>query len=80
MFDSLICCVSVKLSESGDFQLWEYLLTTRPGIGWVGGAASLTGVVLQVAIGLMVLCSSTFVRRSGHFEVRGNTLRYVETL
>ncbi|XP_063761155.1 NADPH oxidase 5 [Eleginops maclovinus] len=59
----------VKLSESGDFQLWEYLLTTRPGIGWVGGAASLTGLVLQMAISLMVLCSSTFVRRSGHFEV-----------
>ncbi|KAI9532682.1 hypothetical protein NQZ68_030624, partial [Dissostichus eleginoides] len=58
-----------KLSESGDFQLWEYLLTTRPGIGWVGGAASLTGIVLQLAIGLMVLCSSTFVRRSGHFEL-----------
>uniref|UniRef100_A0A4W6FYZ2 NADPH oxidase 5 n=1 Tax=Lates calcarifer TaxID=8187 RepID=A0A4W6FYZ2_LATCA len=47
----------------------EYLLTTRPGIGWVKGTASVTGVVLQVVICLMVLCSSTFVRRSGHFEV-----------
>uniref|UniRef100_A0A672ZJ43 NADPH oxidase, EF-hand calcium binding domain 5 n=1 Tax=Sphaeramia orbicularis TaxID=375764 RepID=A0A672ZJ43_9TELE len=49
--------------------LWEFLLTTRPGIGWVKGTASVTGVVLQVVICLMVLCSSTFVRRSGHFEV-----------
>uniref|UniRef100_A0AAQ5XSP8 NADPH oxidase, EF-hand calcium binding domain 5 n=1 Tax=Amphiprion ocellaris TaxID=80972 RepID=A0AAQ5XSP8_AMPOC len=59
----------VHLSENSTFSLWEYLLTTRPGIGWVKGTASLTGVVLQVVICLMVLCSSTFVRRSGHFEV-----------
>ncbi|XP_053740574.1 NADPH oxidase 5 isoform X1 [Synchiropus splendidus] len=59
----------VKMSEKSEFSLWEYLLTTRPGIGWVKGTASLTGVVLQVLICLMVLCSSTFVRRSGHFEV-----------
>lgn len=49
--------------------MWEYLFTTRPGIGWVQGTASITGVVLQVIICLMVVCSSTFVRRSGHFEV-----------
>ncbi|KAM4618776.1 NADPH oxidase 5 [Polymixia lowei] len=59
----------VHLSEQTDYSVWEYLLTTRPGIGWVKGAASLTGVVLQAIICLMVLCSSTFVRRSGHFEV-----------
>ncbi|XP_059190334.1 NADPH oxidase 5 [Centropristis striata] len=59
----------VQLSEHSEFQLWEYLLTTRPGIGWVKGTASVTGVILQVVICLMVLCSSTFVRRSGHFEV-----------
>uniref|UniRef100_A0A8P4FZ32 NADPH oxidase, EF-hand calcium binding domain 5 n=1 Tax=Dicentrarchus labrax TaxID=13489 RepID=A0A8P4FZ32_DICLA len=59
----------VQLSESSGFSLWEYLLTTRPGIGWVKGTASVTGVLLQVFICLMVLCSSTFVRRSGHFEV-----------
>nr|XP_020471485.1 NADPH oxidase 5 [Monopterus albus]XP_020471486.1 NADPH oxidase 5 [Monopterus albus] len=59
----------VWMTESGEYSLWEYLLTTRPGIGWVQGTASVTGVVLQVLICLMVLCSSTFVRRSGHFEV-----------
>ncbi|XP_026221875.1 NADPH oxidase 5 [Anabas testudineus] len=59
----------VWLSESSEYTLWEYLLTTRPGIGWVKGTASVTGVVLQLIICLMVLCSSTFVRRSGHFEV-----------
>lgn len=66
------------MSESSEFSLWEYLLTTRPGIGWVKGTASVTGVVLQVAICLMVLCSSTFVRRSGHFEVRVQTGLFVD--
>ncbi|XP_006035482.1 NADPH oxidase 5 [Alligator sinensis] len=51
------------------YSLWEYLFTTRPGIGWVGGSASITGIILQLLIALMLLCSSTFVRRSGHFEV-----------
>ncbi|XP_066525524.1 NADPH oxidase 5 [Hoplias malabaricus] len=60
----------VRLTKADDsYQLWEYLLTTRPGIGWIKGTASITGVVLQVLICLMVVCSSTFVRRSGHFEV-----------
>uniref|UniRef100_A0A8C1VQL3 NADPH oxidase, EF-hand calcium binding domain 5 n=1 Tax=Cyprinus carpio TaxID=7962 RepID=A0A8C1VQL3_CYPCA len=59
-----------RMSQNdGMYQLWEYLFTIRPGIGWVNGTASITGVVLQVLICLMVVCSSTFVRRSGHFEV-----------
>uniref|UniRef100_A0A8D0H113 NADPH oxidase 5 n=1 Tax=Sphenodon punctatus TaxID=8508 RepID=A0A8D0H113_SPHPU len=52
-----------------NYHLWEYLLTTRPGIGWIKGSASITGIVLQLLIGLMLVCSSTFVRKSGHFEV-----------
>ncbi|XP_068452623.1 NADPH oxidase 5 [Clinocottus analis] len=59
----------VQLSRAGRYRLWEFLLTTRPGIGWVKGTASLTGCFLQAMICLMVLCSSTFVRRGGHFEV-----------
>ncbi|XP_066557302.1 NADPH oxidase 5 [Amia ocellicauda] len=59
----------VVLSQRGDYRLWEYVLTTRPGIGWVCGTASLTGVLLQLLVSLMTVCSSTFVRRSGHFEV-----------
>uniref|UniRef100_A0A4W4FI55 NADPH oxidase, EF-hand calcium binding domain 5 n=1 Tax=Electrophorus electricus TaxID=8005 RepID=A0A4W4FI55_ELEEL len=57
------------IQMDGRYHMWEYLLTTRPGIGWIYGTASITGVVLQVLICLMVVCSSTFVRRSGHFEV-----------
>uniref|UniRef100_A0A4W3IC88 NADPH oxidase 5 n=1 Tax=Callorhinchus milii TaxID=7868 RepID=A0A4W3IC88_CALMI len=60
----------VTLTRGGSsYRLWEYLLTTRPGIGWVYGTASITGIVLQLLIVVMLICSSTFVRRSGHFEV-----------
>nr|XP_034987607.1 NADPH oxidase 5 [Zootoca vivipara] len=60
----------VRMSQiKGTYQLWEYLFTTRPGIGWIYGTASLTGLVLQLLIALMLVCSSTFVRKGGHFEV-----------
>ncbi|XP_063170067.1 NADPH oxidase 5 [Candoia aspera] len=60
----------VRMSQAkGGYHLWEYLLTTRPGIGWIYGTASLTGLLLQLLIGLMLVCSTTLVRRSGHFEV-----------
>ncbi|KAK1789696.1 hypothetical protein P4O66_015590 [Electrophorus voltai] len=64
-----IFILSRLIQMDGRYHMWEYLLTTRPGIGWIYGTASITGVVLQVLICLMVVCSSTFVRRSGHFEV-----------
>ncbi|XP_039225533.1 NADPH oxidase 5 isoform X2 [Crotalus tigris] len=59
----------VRLSQAkGGYRLWEYLFTTRPGIGWIHGTASLTGLLLQLLISLMLVCSTTLVRRSGHFE------------
>ncbi|XP_032089065.1 NADPH oxidase 5 [Thamnophis elegans] len=60
----------VRLSQAkGGYCLWEYLFTTRPGIGWIHGTASLTGLLLQLLTSLMLVCSTTLVRRSGHFEV-----------
>ncbi|XP_062998451.1 NADPH oxidase 5 isoform X1 [Elgaria multicarinata webbii] len=60
----------VRMSQTKDsYQLWEYLFTTRPGIGWIYGTTSITGLVLQLLICVMLVCSSTFVRKSGHFEV-----------
>ncbi|XP_052503144.1 LOW QUALITY PROTEIN: NADPH oxidase 5 [Budorcas taxicolor] len=56
-------------SEASPFRFWELLLTTRPGIGWVHGSASPTGVALLLLLLLMFACSSSCVRRSGHFEV-----------
>uniref|UniRef100_A0A8D1TN80 NADPH oxidase 5 n=1 Tax=Sus scrofa TaxID=9823 RepID=A0A8D1TN80_PIG len=56
-------------SEASPFQFWELLLTTRPGIGWVHGSASPTGVALLLLLLVQFACSSSCVRRSGHFEV-----------
>ncbi|VFV39046.1 nadph oxidase 5 [Lynx pardinus] len=56
-------------SGASPFRFWELLLTTRPGIGWVRGSASPTGVALLLLLLLMFACSSSCIRRSGHFEV-----------
>ncbi|XP_023442506.2 NADPH oxidase 5 [Dasypus novemcinctus] len=56
-------------SEASAFRFWELLLTMRPGIGWVYGSASPTGVALLLLLLLLFACSSSCVRRSGHFEV-----------
>ncbi|KAK6185049.1 hypothetical protein SNE40_007371 [Patella caerulea] len=47
----------------------DVIFTTKAGLGWVAGTAPLTGVVLVVILIVMVICSMSFVRRSGHFEV-----------
>lgn len=63
---------AARMSRTKDsYCLWEYLLTTRPGIGWFYGTAPLSGLLLQALIGLMLVCSCPFIRKSGHFEVRG---------
>uniref|UniRef100_A0ACB8E514 Uncharacterized protein n=1 Tax=Sphaerodactylus townsendi TaxID=933632 RepID=A0ACB8E514_9SAUR len=60
----------VRMSQAKDsYCLWEYLLTTRPGIGWVYGTASLSGLFLQLLVALLFVCSCPFVRKGGHFEV-----------
>ncbi|KAJ6651232.1 hypothetical protein lerEdw1_021170 [Lerista edwardsae] len=59
----------MRMSQAqGSFRFWEFLLTTRPGIGWIYGTASITGLLLQLLVSLMLVCSSAFVRQSGHFE------------
>lgn len=68
----LVLCSSPALqaqSEASPFRFWELLLTTRPGIVWVHGLASPTGVALLLLLLLMFACSSSCVRRRGHFEV-----------
>uniref|UniRef100_A0A6I8R677 NADPH oxidase, EF-hand calcium-binding domain 5 n=1 Tax=Xenopus tropicalis TaxID=8364 RepID=A0A6I8R677_XENTR len=60
----------INLTEkTGAYTFWEYLLTIRPGIGWISGTASITGILLQLLICLMLLFSNTFVRKGGYFEV-----------
>lgn len=53
-----------------NYTLYEWLLTSRPGVyGLVGGAANPTGVALGILLLVMFICSQTFVRRGGCFEI-----------
>uniref|UniRef100_K7G906 NADPH oxidase 5 n=1 Tax=Pelodiscus sinensis TaxID=13735 RepID=K7G906_PELSI len=46
----------VRLAQrQGRPALWEYLFTTRPGIGWIHGSAALTGIALQLLLCLIPL-------------------------
>ncbi|CAM1325380.1 NOX5 (predicted) [Pycnogonum litorale] len=54
---------------SEDFSLYEYLFTLKPGIGWVGGSASVTGWCLLAIIIVIVIAAHPCVRRSHMFEV-----------
>lgn len=58
-----------RLSEGDGHVMTLYTFTTHHDIGWVGGAASITGWVLLAILLVMFLCSLPCVRRSGRFEV-----------
>lgn len=58
----------VSLREDG-LPLWRYFLWVGTGVGWVGGAAGLTGVLLLAMLVVMVACALPCVRKNGFFEV-----------
>ena len=54
-----------------EWTFWEYLFTTKPGIGWIyPGLGYITGDVLIVVLLIIVVCSLSAVRASGYFQVR----------
>lgn len=56
--------------NSGNYTMSEWLLTSRPGyFGLVAGSAYPTGVILLIILVIMTVCSMSFVRRGGCFEV-----------
>ena len=53
-----------------DYDFWDWLMTNRPGVfGTIGGFANPTGVALMVVLTVMFICSMTWVRKGGYFEV-----------
>lgn len=60
---------AVLLAEDGTLALWEILLTDVTDFGTIPGSAMITGWLLIIIINIMIICSMSFVRRSGHFEV-----------
>ena len=54
---------------------WKYFFFVGTGLGWVGGAAGITGICLGIVLCIMILCSLPCVRRKGHFQVSGECLQ-----
>lgn len=62
--------VNDPVVNAKNYTLYEWLLTSKPGVyGLVGGAANPTGVALGVLLLVMFFCSQAFVRRGGCFEI-----------
>ena len=59
------------LGFNGTVTYWEYLFTLKAGLGYVGpGFAYISGVLLDVILLIMVICSTPFIRRNGYFQVK----------
>ncbi|XP_015925086.1 NADPH oxidase 5 isoform X2 [Parasteatoda tepidariorum] len=59
-------------SESKDEEsipFLQFLTSTHLNIGWIGGAACITGWILILILIIMFISSMPFVRRNGKFEV-----------
>ncbi|CAF1196565.1 unnamed protein product [Adineta ricciae] len=52
-----------------DHSWGTYMFATRPNLGWVGGLAPLTGVILCIILAVIVICSMQWIRRGGHFQI-----------
>lgn len=57
------------LQRDKKLNLFEILFTLKAKVGWFYGFAPLSGVILDVILLIMFICSMEFVRRSGCFEV-----------
>ncbi|EGI61142.1 PREDICTED: NADPH oxidase 5 isoform X1 [Acromyrmex echinatior] len=70
----LIYCGTVIVKDekmnNGNYAMFEWLLTSRPGyFGLIAGSAYPTGVILFIILVIMIVCSMSFVRRGGCFEI-----------
>ena len=68
---------SVDAAQFSEFSWWEWLFTTKIGIGWFHGSTCITGWVLLMLYTIVGLGSLPCVRRSGLFEVSTLILIYV---
>nr|XP_053626979.1 NADPH oxidase 5-like [Cherax quadricarinatus] len=59
----------VTLGDVTGITMNAYMWDTSLGIGWVGGLANPTGVVLMIILTIIVAFSHRIVRKSGYFEV-----------
>ncbi|XP_040570959.1 NADPH oxidase 5 isoform X2 [Lepeophtheirus salmonis] len=56
--------------RNGSYSFSDWIFTSSPGLfGLTGGLANPTGVALIVILSIMILCSMTWVRKGGYFEI-----------
>ncbi|XP_074657315.1 NADPH oxidase 5-like [Tubulanus polymorphus] len=60
---------AIVTSLDEHFTYYDYLLTTKPGLGWVYGTASITGLALLALLALIVTCALPCVRGRGRFQL-----------
>ncbi|KAG7162785.1 NADPH oxidase 5-like 2, partial [Homarus americanus] len=61
--------LTVTLGDVTGISMNDYMWDTSLGIGWVGGLANPTGVVLMIILTIIVAFSHRIVRKSGYFEI-----------
>ena len=65
----MLSLARIEVNNLSNYSMWEYLIGVNTDIGWVGGAAGLTGFILLLILMIMVICSLPCIRRRGYFEV-----------
>ena len=70
LFHTAMHVINFKiLSKITTISWFDFLFSTYLGIGWIGGAACLTGWLLLALLIAMMIPAQPFMRRSGQFEV-----------
>ncbi len=54
------------------FLIERVQFTTIPGIGWIGGFAPISGVILCVILAIIAIFSMNCIRYKGHSRVNRN--------
>ena len=70
----MLCNAAARLDLTGaldplNITGWEFLFSVHTPLGWVGGAAGLTGWILTIILLIIFFCALPCVRRNGYFEV-----------
>ena len=64
------CEACIPEAGGARWTYWHWIITTMPGVfGMPSGVANPSGVALIIILTIMFICSLSFVRRSGYFQV-----------
>ncbi|CAF1400176.1 unnamed protein product [Adineta steineri] len=58
----------INFGRLEDHSWGTFMFTTKPDVGWVGGFAPISGIILCIILATIVICSMQWIRRGGHFQ------------